>query len=380
MTIDELLARKQEIRSSLEGDTSGLDIKALTEEVRGINEQIETIKAEAAAAAELRKAVAEGEIGNTIKPVIEERKEVKTMNIVELRNSAEYGKAYLKAIKGDDSEIRSLLSDNAVGGQIPVPTMLETEIKNAWENYGVMSLVKKSYFAGNVKVGFELTATGAVVHAEGAAAPEEEVLTIGVVELKAENIKKWITVSDEAIEGTTVDTIGYLYKEIAQKIVEKAEEIMIGKITAAPTASNATAPAVAELGGHTLAIDTIVTALAMLSAQARDIHILMNRQTYAAVKATSLNNKWGADPFDGLKDRVVFTDKLKAYSAATSGDTYMIAGDFAYGAQANFPNGNDITIKVDDLSLSEKDLVKVVGRQYVGMAVVAPNAFVRVTK
>ena len=34
----------------------------------------------------------------------------------------------------------------------------------------------------------------------------------------------------------------------------------------------------------------------------------------------------------------------------------------------------------DDLSLAEKDLVKLVGRQYVGIGVVAPKALVKITK
>ena len=380
MTLDEMIQRQAEIRSMLEGDTSELDIDALTVEARSIKDAIESAKAQAAKEAELRAAVADGEIGETIKPIIEERKEEKTMTLIELRNSMEYNKAYLNALKGNDAEARSLLSTNAVsGGQIPVPTMLETEIKNAWEEHSVMSLVKHSYYPGNVKVGFELSATGATVHVEGAEAPDEEVLAIGAVELKAENIKKWIIVSDEAIEGTTVDTVGYLYREIAHKIVEKAEEIFIGKITAAPTVSTATAAAVADFTAD-VDVDTIVKAVANLSAQAKTLNILMNRQTYAAFVSAALKNKYNADVFDGLRDRVVYTDKLPAFTAAGSGDTYAIVGDFAYGAQANFPNGNDVVLKLDDLSLAERDLVKVVGRQYVGMGIVAPKAFVRIKK
>ena len=60
--------------------------------------------------------------------------------------------------------------------------------------------------------------------------------------------------------------------------------------------------------------------------------------------------------------------------------TYAIVGDFAEGAHANFPNGEEITIKYDDLSLAEKDLVKLVGREFVGLEVVAPNAFVKIAK
>lgn len=380
MSIEQLEARLSEITAIGENpeQRSNDELSALVEERKNIIAELETRKARAAEEAEKRAAIA---ASKTVKVINEYGKDDKTMTINELRSSAEYNRAYIRAMRGDETEIRALLSANAAsGGQIPVPTQLENEIKTAWEKYSLISLVKHSYFPGNPKIGFELTATGAVVHAEGAPAPDEEVITIGSVELKAESIKKWITVSDEALEGTTVDTAGYLYSEIAQRIVEKAEEILIAKIVGAPTTSTATAVSVAEFATQSPAIDTVVKAVAMLSAQARNLHIALNRQSYAALVSTSLNNKWGADPFDGLKDRVVFTDKLPAYSAASASDTWMIIGDFGYGAQANFPSGNDMTIKYDDLSLAEKDLVKLVGRQYVGIGVVAPNAFVRVTK
>lgn len=379
MSVEELEKRAAEIDAMNLAEMTDADAStALADERDAIAAELESRKAAAAKAAEIREQVANDQ---TLVPVktFETRKEEKEMSIAEIRSSMEYNKAYLNALKGNDAEARALLSGNVSGGQIPVPTMLETEIKNAWENHQVMSLVKKSFYPGNVKIGFELSATGAVIHTEGTAAPEEEVLEIGSVELKAENIKKWITVSDEAIEGTTVDTIGYLYAEIAHKIVEKAEEVMIGKINAAPTASTATAVAVADFTAA-VDVDTMVMAVAQLSAQAKNLNVVMNRQTYAAFVSAALKNKYGADVFDGLRDRVVYTDKLPAYSAAGSGDTYAIVGDFGYGAQANFPNGNDITMKLDDLSLAEKDLVKIVGRQYVGMGVVAPNAFVRIKK
>lgn len=106
----------------------------------------------------------------------------------------------------------------------------------------------------------------------------------------------------------------------------------------------------------------------------------MNRQTYAAFVAVAMASNYAIDVFDGLKDKIVFTDALKPFSSATSGDTYAIIGDFGYGFQANKPNGDDIKITVDNLSLAEKDLVKIVGRQFVGMGVVAPKAFVKIAK
>lgn len=376
MTFEQTEERLSQITEEMKNE--GADLEALKAEV----DAIEARRAELTAIAEKRNAlaaqIASGQAQATVAKTFEQ--EERTMGLKEIRASQEYAQAFLNMIKSnDDTEVRALLSDNVTGGQIPVPTMLETEIKNAWEEHQLMGLVKHSYFKGNVKVGFELSATGAVVHVEGTNAPNEEVLTLGTVELKAENIKKWITVSDEAIEGTTVDTVGYLYKELAQRIVEKAEEVLVGKITSAPAASTATACGVRVFSGNP-ALDTIVRAVATLSAQAKDLHIVMNRQTKAEFVSLQLNANYAVDVFDGLKDRIVFSDKLPAFSAASVDDIYMIIGDFGYGAQANFPNGDNVTIKIDDLSLAEKDLVKIVGKEYVGLGVVAPYAFVNAKK
>lgn len=376
MTFEQTEERLSQITEEMKNE--GADLEALKAEV----DAIEARRAELTAIAEKRNAlaaqIASGQAQATVAKTFEQ--EERTMGLKEIRASQEYAQAFLNMIKNnDDTEVRALLSDNVTGGQIPVPTMLETEIKNAWEEHQLMGLVKHSYFKGNVKVGFELSATGAVVHVEGTAAPDEEVLTLGTVELKAENVKKWITVSDEAIEGTTVDTVGYLYKELAQRIVEKAEEVLVGKITSAPAASTATACGVRVFSGNP-ALDTIVKAVATLSAQAKDLHIVMNRQTKAEFVSLQLSANYAVDVFDGLKDRIVFSDKLPAFSAASVDDVYMIIGDFGYGAQANFPNGDNVTIKIDDLSLAEKDLVKIVGKEYVGLGVVAPYAFVNAKK
>lgn len=327
---------------------------------------------------EQRKAAAEAlTAGKAEAKVIEERKENKME--IEMRNTPEYGKAFVKMVMtGDDAEVRSLLSENA-NGVVMVPELLETEIKNAWADCQIMSLVKKTNYKGNVKVGFEVSATGAVIHTEGTAAPEEEVLTWGSVELKAESIKKWITISDEAIDGTTIDTLGEIYKEIAQRIAEKAEQLIIAKIVAAPATTDATHCGVPVSAISALAVDTIINAEALLAGSAKRLNIAMNRQTYAALVAVALNANYAVDVFDGLKDKVVFTDALPAMGAAESGDTVIIVGDFGYGFQANFPSGNDMKLIVDEKSLAEKDLVKIVGRQYVGMGVVAPKAFVKVT-
>lgn len=379
-TAAELKARQAEIRSALDAEDADLD--ALEAEARAIKDELEKREAEEAKKVEVREMLAAGKAPTeTIEK--QEKKEMER-TLEEIRSSKEYAQAYLNMVKTrDDSEVRALLTTNTTGsgltGYVPVPTELESEIKTAWEEHQLLGLVKHSYFKGNVKVGFELTAGGATVHVEGTNAPNEEVVTLGAVEIKAEMIKKWIRVSDEALEGTTVDTAAYLYKEIAARIVEKAEEILVGKITAAPATASATAVGVPAVTAAP-ALDTVVNAIGALSGQARDLHIAMNRQTWAAFRALELNASYAVDVFDGLRDRVIFTDKLPAVSAASTNAVYMIIGDFGYGAQANFPNGDTISMLTDPYTDAESDLVKIVGRQYVGMAVVADKAFVNVKK
>ena len=119
----------------------------------------------------------------------------KTMSIEEIRNSKEYINAFANYIKtGKDDEVRALLSTNATvsTGYVPVPEIVEARIRTAWGKLGIMDLVNKTFARGNLKVGFELSADGALVHNEGAVANNEEALTFGVVELKPESIKKWI--------------------------------------------------------------------------------------------------------------------------------------------------------------------------------------------
>lgn len=377
MTAAELNERKNEIRVLAKQD--GADLDALEKELDDINAELRRREEAEAKRQKILASIASGEALET--RVIDRPAEAGTSDDEEVRASKKYAQAYLNLIKtGDETECRALLTADATAatGYVPVPTMLEDEIRTAWEQHTIMGLVKKSNFRGHVKIGFELTASGAAVHLEGDSAPNEETVTLGTVEIKNEMIKKWISVSDEALEGTTVDTMGYIFKEIAHKITEKAEEILIGKITAAGTAATTNAVGVPKLQDNPDK-DTVAQAMALLCGQAGNLHIAMNRATYPAFRTLELNANYGIDVFEGLRDRIVFTDKLPAYSAATTGVTYMVIGDFG-GCQANFPNGDSLQILTDPYTDATKDLVRVIGREYVGMAVVADKHLVNVTK
>lgn len=372
---DELKAKAEKAESKDEQDAVEAEVNDLEKEE---SEHAEKVQALMEKLEQLEQELKELEEKEPSKQAKEERK-IESMEKMEVRESKQYIKAFADYLKtGDDRQVRSLLTENATsGGTVPVPTYVEGRIRQAWENDGIMSRVRRTYLQGNVKVGFEISATDAVIHTEGEAAPTEETLSLGIVTMTPQSIKKWITISDEALDLNGEDFINYIYDELTYKIVAKAASEIVAKITASPASSSATAPGQAQVTAAP-ALGTVAQAIAALSDQAQNPVVIMNKLTYGEFKKAQYAANFSADPFEGLP--VVFKNSLPAYSAASEGNVYMVVGDLSIGAQANFPNGDNITIKYDDLSLAEKDLVKVVGRQYVGLGVVSPQAFVNVKK
>lgn len=373
MTIEELMERRDAIVAEL--DSPEADLDALEEEARAIKAELERRKAEETRKADIREEVASGagEVTKTFKP--EERK---NPTMEEIRNSQAYIDAYAEYIKhDDDTEVRALLSEN-VSGTVAVPDLVYDIVKTAWEREGIVSRVRKSFLRGNLKVGFEISADGAVAHTEGGAAVTEENLVLGVVNLIPVSIKKWISVSDEVMDLRGEAFLRYIYDELTYRIAKKAADMLIANIEACGTVSTTTCPGVPKLKVTTASLGTIASAMALLSDEAANPVIIMNKATWGVFKGLEAAGNFGYDPFEGLP--VVFNNTVKAYSVATSGDTYAIVGDLDQGALMNFPNGQDITIKYDDATLMTQDLVRILGREYVGLGVVAPDAFVKVTK
>lgn len=378
MKFDELSVEQLEARQA---EIAGMETEgATTEEIEERANEMEAIKAEldarkeaARKAEEDRKAVENG-AGETR----EKHEEGKTMTIEEIRSSKEYVNAYAEYIKtGKDAECRALLSTNAASnGQIPVPTLVDDIIRHAWENETILSRVRKTYFRGNLKVAFERAADPAYVHGEGTTAITEEDLTIGIVELKPSNIKKWIRLSDEAVAMGGEAFVRYVYEELIYQIVKKLSALLIGAIAGASTSHSSSAVGIPKITGEP-SLTVVPEAEANLSDEANDPVVIINRLTSAAFNAARVAGNFAVDPYDGRT--VLYTSALPAYATASANDVWMIVGDLG-GAQANYPEGEGVIIKWDDLTEAEADLVKVVGRQYVGYGVTAPGRFVNVKK
>ena len=373
LDLEGIEARKAELREEVKAanDSAALDAieaekAAIEERVAQIRTEIETRKAEIAE-------VVEG-VGKTIEKPMEERK---TMSNMEVRKSLEYANAWANYIKtGDDKECRALLTEN-VSGSVPVSAYAEDRVRTAWNREGIMSRVRKTYLKGNVKIGFEISAGDATLHTEASnSAVSEESLVLGVVNLVPKSIKKWISISDEVYDLKGTEFLDYIYDELTYRIAKKAADTLIADIEACGTASTTGAPAVPKITSTTINVGLVAQAMANLSDEAANPVVMMNKATWGAFKAAQAANGYNYDPFEGLP--VLFNDSISAFSAATTGVTYAIVGDLGLGAQANFPNGDDIEIKFDDKTLMEKDLIRILGREYVGLGIVAPNAFVKI--
>lgn len=332
-------------------------LETLNAELDIIEERKSALRAEVEETRKAAEAVAQG-----AGAVIETRKDEKTMTNMEVRNTSEYIEAFAKYIKtGKDAECRALLTENVSGGTVPVPEMVENRVRNAWEKDEIFSRVAKTFVPGNLKVGFEISATDAAVHTEGAAAPAEEVLTLGIVTMVPANIKKWITVSDEVLALGAADFLGYIYDELTYKIIQKAADMVVDAIKAAPAASDATHVGVAQISGA-VSTETLIDAMAALGDGAQNLVVIAAGSTIASLQKAALQANFAYDPFQGLT--VIKKD----------GVTGAIVGDLS-GVQANLPEGQNVTFKFDDLSLAEKDMVKIVGRLYAAIAVVGPKMF-----
>lgn len=377
MTIEQLEERKAAIVAELDAPEADLD--ALEAEARSIKEELESRKAEAAKKAEIRDAVAAGN-GTVTKTF--DKDEGKTMTIEEIRAMPSYMDAYANYIKtGRDTECRAILTDNAGNitgkdGPVPVPVIVDDIVRTAWERDEIARRLRRTFFRGNLKVAFELSADPAVIHAEGSGSIDEENLQIGIINMVPQTIKKFVRISDEAVTMGGEAFLRYIYDELTYQIIRKVVATAVSAVAGAGTTSSANAVGVPKVAVAP-SLTAVGTAFANLSDEAANNVVIMNKLTYANFLAAQAGGNFAIDPFMGMT--VLFNNTLPAYDTATSGDVYAIVGDLN-GVQANYPEGDGVAIKYDDLSEAEADMVKIVGRQYVAIALTAPGRFVNLTK
>ena len=375
-TLAEIETRKAAILQEMEQE--GADLDALKKEMDELRENAQQIREAAAKAEETRKAIASGAAGIVIGEAREAETPAKTLD--EIRSSKEYVDAfarYLTSKNGDDKELRALLGLNAPsGGQVPVPSLVDPIIKTAWENDQILSRVNKTGFKGNLLSAFERAADPAYEHLEGTTAITEEDLTLGVVELKPKMIKKFIRVSDEVIATGGEALVSYVYRELTYRVLKLLKEKCIADIAGASTSHSSSAVGIPKIAGAP-SLTIVPEAEANLSDEAENVVVIINRLSSAAFNEAKVAGNFAVDPYDGLT--VLYTSALPAYSTASDNAVWMIVGDLN-GEHVNYPEGEGVITKYDDITEAEADMVKIHGRQYAAHGVDKPGMFVNVKK
>lgn len=354
MQMDDIQTRMSEIEKEIE--TDGADLEALNAEVDKLNERAAAIEARANSEKELRAKVA----GMNFKPVevIEEKEERKEN--MEKENRAALVDALAEFIKGRaTAEQRAmLLTTNATNGTVKVSDIVDDYIWTDWDKSPILSRIRKVYVKGNYSVGYEVSATGAVEHTEGANAPAEETLTLAYIEFVAKYFKKWIRVSDTVLALKGQAFMDYLFDEFGHQLAVALENAVVAEIEASDLSAKVTNP-----------IDNtaVMAAFAQLSDEAANPVVIISKTNYAAImNARATTGAKIEDPFNGFE--VLFNNTV----------TGMLVGDLD-GVVANFPEGEDFKFIVDENSLAEQDLVKIVGKILAAIHLVRPNGFAVVT-
>lgn len=359
LNFEQVEERRSAIVEEIEtADSEALD--ALNEELDAIEERKAVLKREADEKREAMKEVIEGD-GEIVEEVKEERE---IMEKIEIRNTPEYLDAWVENLKGRASEEqRALLTQNATpAGTIAVPSYVDDTIHTAWESDEILRRVRRTYYPGNLKVGYEASASAAAIHDEGGDPVAEETLTLGVVELIPVMTKKWISFSDEALDMRGEAFVDYIVDEITHQIIMTIVG-GVGNVMAASTLTQSV-----TMSGTSLTTADIIAAGGQLSGEASNPVVITTRANAAALKAAALNAGYAYDPFDGME--VLYTARLPL--GAGGKQVHAFVADLS-GIQANFPNGDEVKIKIDDITLAASDMVRVIGRLYVAMDVVAPG-------
>ena len=362
ITTADLEKRMSEIATEIDDEDADLD--KLEEEAKEIKEELEERKTAETKKAEIRSKVAMGE-GETVDKVeVEERK---TMTNTEVRSTKEYKEAFGEYIKKNydleklSAEQRAILTVNADNGMIEVPTNVYEFINTAWERDEIMQRITKSFFKGNLKIGYEQSASGAVVHAEGSGAVEPEELVIAYKELIPEMIKKVVEVSDEVLANNST-MVDYLYDEIEYQIVKLASANTVKKVADSDLTASYT------MAGADATTADIIGASALLSGEASNPVIITTRATASQIQISALSAGFAYDPFNGMP--VLYTDE-----ANLNGAKFIIADLSA--VHGNFPEGYEVRFKFDELSKADEDIVRIIGRLYSAIDVVAVGKTVK---
>jgi len=353
MKIEDIETRMSEIETAMTAEDANLE--ELSAEVDSLVERKKELARQAEEQRNLREKVA-----NVRGIVIEKHDEEENEKMDKIENRAALADAMAEFIKGNATpEQRALLTTGVSGGTVKVSDVVEDYIWTDWEKSSILSRIRKVYVKGNYSVGYEASATGAVKHTEGDLEnPAEEVLTLGYVNFIAQYYKKWITVSDTVLALKGEAFLRYLLDEFGHQLAVALENAIVAEISASTLTASVTNPIdnTAAMAGFAALSDEAINPVVIISKA--NYATIMNERATTGAKID--------DPFNGME--VLFNSTV----------TGMLVGDLD-GVVANFPEGEDFKFIIDDKSMAEHDMVKIVGKILADIHLVRPNGFAKVT-
>lgn len=400
--INQLEARNEEIAKTIEERKTSFDEETNVEAREQLINDVDSLKEEARAIkekiAELKetyeKMKGEEERMSLLNNVSAENVEAKK---VDFRSSTEYVNAWAEFAKTNDKrvfaglenvEARTLATSTT---NIPVPTILQTAIETAWVEYGKLSkLVTKTFIKGLLSIPYEASATGAVWHEEGTNAPSEEEITFGSISIAPMMLKKWISLTDEVLSLTGEDFVNYIGDELVYRVVLALDNAIVnGTLTDGKGVLGITQDSNVASITKSATFNSVNEALAELKFM-DNVSVVVNPKTFFDT-FMGLSDSTGRPIYNVAMDNagkpkyylcgqpVEFTDALPAYSTASANAYWMIVGNLK-AFRLNMPNGDGVDTLADPYTKATEDIVRFIGKLYVGGRVTKLGRLVRVKK
>lgn len=306
MRIDEINERLSAIAEEM--NTDGVDLDALTEEVRNLKTEKAEIEKAAEKRAEIRKAVENGE-GTIMKTFVEEKKEDRIFTV----DSEEYRTAWIKKMQGkdlNDMEKRAFTTANGAISELVVNDIMSVVRDHA----PLMERINMVYSASKVTYYVEGTNTEAIDHTENAAiTPAADAVV--AIDLTPAEIVKLVQVSDSARQMSVAAFNTWLSKQLGEAIARKINSKIVAAIgTAASTA------------GTALTAANVQTLLG--SVKGEDLAIVCNRKTlFTGLLPLQDNGKTPIIRFDGNGSAYCYGVEILVDDNVADGT--VLAGDMA---------------------------------------------------
>lgn len=400
--INDLIEQRNAIAKDMTEKRSAFDAcedvekrDGMLKEVEELKKQVEDIDKQIEAAKQEREKLAAQEKKMSLIGSVDEMKVEKRNEDRSIYASEEYAKAWQHyVLTGDDREARSLETRAGVATtttNVPIPTLLQGAVETAWAEYGKFSnLCSTTSVKGIWGVPTETAADPAVWHDEGAAASDEESITLGQVLLQPKMINKWISVTDELSAMAPTEFMRYINDELVYRVIK----ILDDSIIARTDASGKGVIGIVD-NPNTISVSSALTFNAVNSVVGQlikfdNLTIAMNPQTFFTnvLGLTDLQNRpiynvmtdnTGKPRYFMAGYPVEFTDAIKAYDSAAADEVWAVVGDFS-GYRLNFPDGKNVSLLTDPYTLARDGKMYTIGKLFVAGNVTRLKYFGQIKK